>query len=113
MSLNGIAHLSTKEARLEAKLEFAQGKRSGYIVAYDGTISGSPDITLRYFKELNTFDVDYLPMSYTGNTLVDNPNIGGLKPGRPWLPFPPITYALLLESNTDLALEDGTIFYLE
>lgn len=35
-------------------------------------------------KRSDTYDRDQLPTKYSGNTLVDNPNIGGLVTGRPW-----------------------------
>lgn len=71
MSLNGIAHLSTKRARQDAKLAQA---------AIDRAADGNPRSTL---------DKTQLPTVYstaTNNTnlVVDNPNIGGLVYGRPW-----------------------------
>lgn len=113
MSLNGISTLPSKEARLEAKMGLAQGKRSGYTVLPDGTITGTPDTSANFYRVLNTYDVDSLPMAYSGNTLVDNPN-SVFSLTRPWLPStPPITQVLLTETNIYLGLEDGTVFYLE
>ena len=84
MSLNGISTLATRQARLEAKLNLAQAKRQGKVVAADGTITGSIDPTKPYYRALNTVDVNLLPTKYSGNTLVDNPNVGGLQNSRPW-----------------------------
>lgn len=84
MSLNGISTLATRQARLEAKLNLAQAKRKGKVVAANGTISGSIDPTKQYYRALNTVDINLLPTKYSGNTLVDNPNLLGLLLSRPW-----------------------------
>lgn len=65
MAANGISTLPTKEARQKAKLDLASINRA---------TSGRP----------NTYDLDQLPTKYIGNTVFDNPNIGGLILGRPW-----------------------------
>ena len=31
-----------------------------------------------------TYDITQLPTQYSGNAVVDNPNVGGLVVGRPW-----------------------------
>jgi hypothetical protein len=84
MSANGISTLSTKQARQVAKLNIAQAKRQGKTVAKDGTISGSVDSTKNYYRYWNTYDITALPTQYSGNSIVDNPNVGGLVPNRPW-----------------------------
>jgi hypothetical protein len=66
MSLNGISTLSTKEARQLAKLALAATNR-----AADG-----------YTRA--TLDATQLPTLFSGNTVVDNANAGGLVVGRPW-----------------------------
>ncbi len=33
-----------------------------------------------------TYDITELPTQYSGNNVVDNPNVGGLQDGRPWGP---------------------------
>lgn len=86
MSANGIAWLSTKEAKQKAKLDIAQAKRQGKTVAVDGTISGAIDSSKNYFRTNNTYDITELPTQYNGNNITDNPNIGGLVPARPWKP---------------------------
>jgi len=78
MAANGISTLSTngvadKEKRQKAKLALAQQDRiqSG---RYTDT---TPDIT-----QLPTqWDFD---TNTNTNVLIDNPNVGGLKTGRPW-----------------------------
>jgi hypothetical protein len=82
MSLNGISTLATRQARLEAKLNLAQAKRQGKVVAADGSITGSIDPTKPYYRVLNVYDVNLLPTKYSGNTLVDN--LGDLLPSHPW-----------------------------
>jgi len=86
MSKNGIAELSTKQARQVAKLNIAQAKRQGKTVAADGTISGSLDITKNYYRANNTYDITELPTQYSDNNVIDNPNVGGLQSARPWKP---------------------------
>ena len=43
-----------------------------------------PDTAAGFYRTLNTYDITLLPTQYAGNTLVDNPNVGGLVNGRPW-----------------------------
>jgi len=62
---NNIATLATREARQKAKLDLAALQRTEW---------GRPD----------TYDITELPTQYSGNTVVDNPNAGGLIVGRPW-----------------------------
>jgi hypothetical protein len=67
MSANGIAQLATKELRQKAKLDLAASKRAN---------DGNPRAT---------YDITQLPTQYNDNTIVDNPNVGGLVVGRPWI----------------------------
>ena len=67
MSQNGIAQLPTREERQAAKLALAAAKR-----AADGNARA-------------TYDITQLPTQFDGNTTIDNPNIGGLVEGRPWI----------------------------
>ena len=85
MSKNGIAQLPTKEARQLAKLAIAKAKREGKVVAADGTVSGSTDTTKPYYRDRNDYDITQLPTQYDGNDVLDNPNVGGLVVGRPWI----------------------------
>jgi hypothetical protein len=84
MAANGISTLSTKQARQLAKLDIAKAKRQGKTVAKNGTISGSVDSTKPYYRSTNVLDTTQLPTLYSGNTVVDNANSGGLVVGRPW-----------------------------
>jgi hypothetical protein len=67
MALNGISTLSTKELRQKSKLNLAAQDR----VARSDAKS--------------TYDLTQLPTQYNDNSIVNNPNIGGLVAGRPWI----------------------------
>ena len=75
MSANGIAHLSTREERQKAKLDLAAAKRQADAANRDNPINADT----RY-----TYDITELPTKFSGNTIVDNANAGGLQLGRPW-----------------------------
>ena len=57
MSANGISNLATKELKQVAKLDIAQAKREGRVVAYNGSISGSIDSSKNYYRERNQYDL--------------------------------------------------------
>lgn len=100
MAANGISTLSTRQARQQAKLDLAQTKRQAL-----GTNG---------FRSLNTYDLDLLPTKYSGNTLVDNPNPGGLEAGRPWIAGAGVEADnFLLEDGSSLVLENGGLLLLE
>jgi len=67
MGLNGISDLATKELKQKAKLDLAAAKR-----ATDGNLRA-------------TYDITTLPTQYNDNDIIDNPNLGGLVAGRPWI----------------------------
>ena len=67
----------SRERRQIQKLEIAQLKRRG-------TPGDDSSVTVPYYRLGNTYDRDKLPTKYSGNTVVDNPNPGGLQQGRPW-----------------------------
>jgi len=81
MSANGIAQLATREERQAAKLDLAQTRRQA-----------GGNITQPYYRVNNTYNIDALPTKYSGNTVVDNPNVGGLVQGRPWINIAGITF---------------------
>lgn len=73
MSANGISTLANKKLRQEAKLAQANADRAARNVVEPGRYADT------------TADINQLPTKYdTDNSLIDNPNTGGLKPGRPW-----------------------------
>jgi len=73
MSANGISTLANKKLRQEAKLAQANADRAARNVVEPGRYA---DVTA---------DINQLPTKYdTDNSLIDNANTGGLKPGRPW-----------------------------
>jgi hypothetical protein len=73
MAANGISTLANKKLRQEAKLTQANADRAARNVVEPGRYA---DVTA---------DISQLPTKYdTDNSLIDNANTGGLKPGRPW-----------------------------
>ncbi len=64
---NKIAHLTTREQRQKAKLDLAQ---------LDRVVASNPR---------STVDLTTLPTLFNDDDIVDNPNIGGLVTGRPWI----------------------------
>jgi len=58
--------VGTKQDRQIQKLEIAAAAR-----AADGNAR-------------SVYDITQLPTQYSGNSVVDNPNVGGLVVGRPW-----------------------------
>jgi hypothetical protein len=96
MSLNGISHLPTREQRQIAKLNLAAEKRA---------LDGNPR---------NSYVIEQLPTRYNGDTVVDNPNIGGLVYGRPWVNAESYDGAeLITEAGLSLSTEDGLIITAE
>ena len=67
MAANGISTLATKELKQKAKLDLA---------AIDRAAVGNPRAT---------YDLSQLPTQYNNNSIVNNPNTGGLILGRPWI----------------------------
>ena len=84
MSLNGIAHLPTRQERQDAKLAIAEAKRQGKTVAPDGTISGSVDSTKLWYRDNNVLDKNQLPNPYNGNEIAPDDGATTLVQGRPW-----------------------------
>ena len=73
MAANGISTLANKKLRQEAKLAQANADRAARNVVEPGRYA---DVTA---------DINQLPTKYdTDNSLINNANTGGLKPGRPW-----------------------------
>ena len=66
MAANGISTLATKQLKQKAKLDLAATERAA---------DGNPR---------SNYDITQLPTQYSGNAVVDNPNVGGLVVGRPW-----------------------------
>lgn len=85
MAANGISSLSTKQARQVAKLALAALKRKGNTLNADGTVASGPNTTTQCYRVRNTSDITQLPTQYNGNNITDNPNVGGLVVGRPWV----------------------------
>ena len=114
MAANGISTLATKEQKQLAKLTIAQEKRQGKVVAADGTATGSIDPTKNYYRVNNTFDITELPTQYVDNGILDNPNVGGLQQGRPWIPTVVATgLAIDTEDSVDITTEAGDTLIAE
>jgi hypothetical protein len=64
---NKIGRLASREIRQKAKLDLA---------ALDRAASSKPRAT---------YDLTSLPTQFAGNSIEDNPNVGGLVTGRPWI----------------------------
>ncbi len=88
MAANGISTLATKEERQEAKLDLAQTQRQA-----------GGDTTAPRYRQNNTYDINALPTKYSGNTVVDNANTGGLVQGRPWINIAGIQWILYAVVN--------------
>lgn len=87
MAANSISTLATKELKLKAKLDLASAKRQGYTVNRDGTVNlgSTADTTKPFYRTRNQYDITALPTQYTNNSIIDNPNSGGLINSRPWI----------------------------
>ena len=115
MAANNISTLAYKRDRQLAKLEIAEAKRQGKVVATDGTISGTVDPTKSYYREKNVLDTTLLPTLYAENNnntnnIVDNDNTGGLQTGRPWADTV-VSYTVIPRQLTvDEGLGNGTVF---
>jgi hypothetical protein len=76
MAANGISTLALKRDRQDQKLTLANADRAARNVVEPGRYA---DVTA---------DATQLPTRYNASSntgaLVDNPNTGGLKQGRPW-----------------------------
>jgi hypothetical protein len=53
----------------------------------------------------SSYNRDNLPTKYSGNTVIDNANVGGLQEGRPWAAFGTGDYILITESGDTLITE--------
>lgn len=94
MSANGISHLQYKADRQEAKLALA---------AADRAASG----------RRSNLDISQLPTVYADGDndtshVVDNPNVGGLVIGRPWISGPPVPTYNVVPRNSSVN-EGGNI----
>ena len=88
MAANGISTLSTKQAKQIAKLNLASANRVA-------------DRNARAY-----YDITQLPTQYSGNSIIDNANSGGLVIGRPW-----ISVSYTISPNASAVNEGDTITY--
>ena len=105
MSANGIAHLSTKQARQTAKLNLAATNRQ----ASAARAGSTPVADDRY-----TYDITELPTKYSGNNISNNSHPSGLIQGRPWIVgvLSPIN-GIQAETGDLLTTESGLILIPE
>lgn len=96
MSANGISTLPTKEDRQLAKLQLAETKRQAV-----GTAG---------YHQRRYLDITLLPTVYSGNDVVDNPNVGGLVIGRPWKTTPNVVSGLWRTTYNGYFANDLTWF---
>jgi hypothetical protein len=98
---NKIAELASRELRQKAKLDLAQLKRQA-----------AGDTTKAYYRENNTYDIAGLPTQFSGNTIVDNANAGGLLLGRPWVNVASIDFAPnIWRTDYELYFNDNPAFF--
>ena len=86
MAANSISTLVSKQLKQTTKLNMAEAKRQGKVVALNGTWTGSANSSQPWAKTLSVLDINLLPTVFSGNSIVDNPNGDGgtLTQGRPW-----------------------------
>jgi hypothetical protein len=80
-----ISRLATKELKQKAKLDLA---------ALDRAASG---------EARTIVDITELPTQYSDNSIINNPNPGGLIQGRPWMTGTPFTFYEAFGTTTALA----------
>lgn len=91
MAQNGISTLATKELKQKAKLALAASDRAST-------------------GRRASLDITQLPTQYSGNTVIDNANAGGLVQGRPWLTYNIVTSGLrlFLDAGNAASYTSGT-----
>ena len=47
--------------------------------------SGTPSTSVPYYRGRNVLEITQLPTQYDADDVIDNPNVGGLVQGRPWI----------------------------
>ena len=98
MALNGISTLTYKHQRQAAKLALAASDRAAG--GRRANLDDSQLPTLYKSGDNDTADV------------IDNPNVGGLVYGRPWVDGP-VANTIIMETSDALLLEDGSQIYAE
>jgi hypothetical protein len=63
---------------------------NNFTVTNTGTVVTSsmapgPDTAAVFYRENNEYDITLLPTQFDNNDIIDNPNVGGLTLGRPWI----------------------------
>jgi hypothetical protein len=91
MAANGISTLATKELRQKAKLDLAATDRAARSNARA------------------TYDLTQLPTQYDDNSIVNNPNTGGLVAGRPWTATAPSGSIFIPNTSSRVTLSPGIV----
>jgi hypothetical protein len=86
---NKISRLATKELKQKAKLDLA---------TLDRVAAGESRVT---------YDLTELPTQFSDNSIIDNPNTGGLVVGRPW-----ISLFIGMDDPANAAESDATAWVL-
>lgn len=60
---------------------------SGVAYSFTGNIVtlGTANTAAKFYRAKHTYDITRLPTQYSGNLVVNNPNVGGLAASRPWI----------------------------
>jgi hypothetical protein len=86
--------------------------------AFTGNVAtvGTADADAPFYRVRGTYDLTQLPTQYNNDDIVNNPNVGGLVVGRPWIAGnpAPVTQDLILffdSERTDCYPGTGTTIY--
>jgi hypothetical protein len=87
-TLTAIA--GTQLLLLNDTTEFVDGSNNQFTITNSGSVTLSttaPTLTpfTSAYRTRATYDITQLPTQYNDNAIVDNPNVGGLVEGRPWV----------------------------
>lgn len=95
-TLSGFTQEGAKGYLLSTNLMGSSNANVGIIDYPTGRFVGigSPSTTAGSYRIHNTYDITELPTQYSDNTIVDNPNPGGLQQGRPWKSTPNVLAGL-------------------
>ena len=88
-TLAGASQVGAVGYLLSASLGVTANNNVGYVEIPNGRFQGSGtlDTSAPFYRDRNVYDITLLPDTYNGNVpgADDNPNVGGLVEGRPWI----------------------------
>jgi hypothetical protein len=84
------AVVGTQLLLLNGTTEFVDGSNNQFTITNNGSVTLSitaPTLTpaTPAYRTRATYDLTQLPTQYNDNAIVNNPNVGGLVVGRPWI----------------------------